>query len=227
MMSDKLEITTNNFLKQSTIDELMNAAWRKTTLVTRGAYMYCSMGTHEDILNQPNKNGMYINKNPIMTVKDCEVSEAEYAYLAGATYKEPKPEVTGNLHSFGYCRSKSHPLKDNNRGVTYKPEMQDYLPDTGVELPGDENRLYPCVPSIAPQISFSPPANSSLPFGLSNLFGLSITKGEWQNGHEKIKINGVPAITSKSCLNCIYGGKIQLLSNGMEPVPSELIDQKG
>lgn len=225
-MSGKLEITTNNFLKQSTIDELMNAAWRKTTLVSRGAYMYCTMGTHEDILNQPIKNGVYINKNPLMTVKDCEVSEADYEYL-GVEYKEPKPEVTGNLHSFGYCRSPLHPLKQNNVGVSYEPEMQDYNPDTKVELPGDENRLYPCVPNIAPQVSFSAPSGVSLPFGLSNLFGLSLSKGEWQNGHEKLKINGVPALTSKSCLNCIYGGKIQLLSNGMEPVPGELIDQKG
>jgi hypothetical protein len=226
-MSNKLKITTNNFLKQSTIDELMNASWRKTTLVTSGAYMYCTMGTHEDVLNKPIKNGMYINKNPILTVQDCEVSEADYEYLAGVEYKEPKPEVTGNLHSFGYCRSKLHPLKQNNIGVPYEPEMQDYLPDTGVELSGDENRLYPCVPSIAPQVSFSAPTNSTLPFGVSNLLGLSISKGEWQDGHEKLKIDGVPALTSKSCLNCIYGGKIQLLSNGMEPVPSELLDQKG
>lgn len=214
-MAKKSKITTKNFLKQSIIDELMSTTWRKTTLVSRGAYVYCTMGTHEDILNQPQKNGVYLNKNPIMTVQDCKVAEGDYEYLGGATFKEPKDEVTANLHSFGYCRSPQHPLKNDPAGLAYKPKLQDYLPDTGVELSGDENRLYPCVPFIMPQISFKPP------------FGISLSEGEWQNGHSKLKIEGVPALTSKSCLNCIYGGTIHLLSNGMEPVPGELLDQKG
>ncbi|MCA1295006.1 DUF4280 domain-containing protein [Paenibacillus sp. alder61] len=213
-MADKAKITNRNFLKQSVVDELMNAAWRKTTLVSRGAYIYCSKGTHEDILNQTEKNGVFLNGNPIMTVKDCKVSPSESEELAGVPYREPKPEVEGNLHSFGYCRSEFHPLKVGNVGVPYKPKMQDYDPDTGVTKEGDENRLYPCVPIIMPKIFFSP-------------FGLDIAGGEWENGHEKIKINGVPALTSKSCLRCLYGGEIKLLSNGMEPVPGELMDQRG
>lgn len=214
-MAGKDKITTKNFLKQSTISELMEATWRKTTLVSRGAYVYCTMGTHEDILNQPEKNGVYLNKNPIMTVKDCKVSESYGEFLAGVKYNEPKPEVEGNLHSFGYCRSNQHPLKIDNVGVSYRPKMYDYSPDTGTKYDGDENRLYPCVPSVMPQFSFKLP------------FGLEISEGEWQNGHAKLKIDGVPALTSKSCLNCIYGGQIRLLSNGMEPVPWELLDQKG
>ncbi|AWB43684.1 hypothetical protein DCC85_05260 [Paenibacillus sp. CAA11] len=202
----------DNFLKKSIINELTNMSLQKKTLVTEGAYMYCTMGTHEDILNQPNKNGTYLNGKPLLTVKDCKVSTSESDIFSGIPFEKPSETVDGNLYSFGFCRSKFHPLKLNNLAASYSPYSFDYDPDTGTHLFGKENLLMPCVPNLGALMFFTP-------------IGYGFGEVQWQNGHEKLQIEGVPALTNHSCLSCIYGGQIKLLSNGMEPVPSELLHQ--
>lgn len=206
-------IDQKKFLKKSIIKEMMEASWRKETFVTRGAYMYCSMGTHEEILNQPQINGVYINNNPMMTVKDCKVSTSEPDTYAGFPYDKPGPTIDGNMYSFGYCRSLLNPLKiADMAGNINSVYLYDYDPDTNTYFTSDKDRIYPCVPNFSPLTLFTP-------------VGLNFGDMKWQNGNENVLIDGVPALTNRSCLYCKYGGKIELLSNGMEPVPGELLEK--
>jgi len=235
-----------SFLKQSTISELMNAPWRaeskRETYVTRGAYMYCTMGTHEEVLNQLEPNGVYINQNKMMTVKDSVPSNSEPGSWHGYPIEKLKGEMNGNFYSFGFCRSPLNPMKmahvaTEDSGPSY---IYNYDPDTKV-MPANEeqHKIFPCVPKLMPHLKpipmgFSTEMNPSSPTsanGFPNFASIvaSLDKlaegAEWDNGSSNVMIDGVPALTTKSCLTCKYGGKIQLLTNGMEPTPPEFLER--
>ncbi|MGG3504888.1 DUF4280 domain-containing protein [Paenibacillus lautus] len=234
-----------SFLKQSTISEIMNAPWRaeskRETYVARGAYMYCTMGTHEEVLNQLEPNGVYINDNKMMTVKDCVPSSSEEKTFMGFPIEELKGEMNGNFYSFGFCRSALNPMKiahvaTGDSGPSY---IYNYDPDTKVLPYGEEHKIFPCVPKLMPHLQPTPMGyamgmnNSSLTSisGVPNFAAMmaGLVKPsdgvEWDNGSSNVMIDGVPALTTKSCLTCKYGGKIQLLTNGMEPTPPEFLER--
>lgn len=200
-------------LKNSLKLELENAPWKtRETLVTRGAFMCCSKGTHEEILNQPKSNGVYINTNPLMTVEDCKVSTSEIPN--GTKSMETLGDnIDGNLYSFGYCRSEMHPAfirrqqENDNSFVPKYNAINDYDPDTGQEMFGQF--IYPCIPEFASG-SLNPLQDSNGP--------------RWENGSKSVFINGVPALTNKSCLQCVKGGTITFLTNGMEMPPFEFVE---
>lgn len=231
-----------SFLKQSTISELMNAPWRaeskKETYVTRGAYMYCTEGTHEEILNQLEPNGVYINQNKMMTVKDCVTSSSEPDSWGGYPIENLKGEMNGNFYSFGFCRSLQNPMKiahvaTGDSGPSY---IYNYDPDTKVMPPPEEQyKIFPCVPKLIPHLKTGPTGfdegmNASVK-RVPNLVEImsslaKLSEGvEWDNGSSNVMIDGVPALTTKSCLTCKYGGKIQILTNGMEPTPPEFLER--
>lgn len=208
------EVRKEKFLKKSIIQEMTENVGEQDTFVTAGAYMYCTMGTHEEVLNQLESNGTYINNTALMTVADCKVSTSTPDTWDGIPYQKPGDVIDGNIYSFGYCRSPLHPLKiaDMNGTIPEPSFMYDYDPDTKADFTSEQDRIYPCVPDISSPTLFNP-------------FGINFGPTQWQNGNEKVLINGVPALTNKSCLNCKYGGKIGFLSNGMEPVPGEFSDK--
>lgn len=206
-------VDVSKFLKKSIIKEMKENVGEQDTFVTAGAYMYCSYGTHEEVLNQLQSNGTYINNTAMMTVADCIVSTSEQDTFQGEIFYKPGPTIDGNLYSFGYCRSKRHPLNIvNQTGVQHISGKFDYDPDIELSLPAQEDRIFPCVPKWEYSTSF-------------DATGPKIVFPQWQNGNEKVLINGVPALTNKSCMYCKYGGKIEFLSNGMEPVPGEFSDR--
>ncbi|MUG44334.1 DUF4280 domain-containing protein [Paenibacillus woosongensis] len=226
-----------SFLKQSTISELMNAPWRaeskKETYVTRGAYMYCTMGTHEEVLNQLEPNGVYINENKMMTVKDCVTSKSEEKTFRGFPIEELKGEMDGNFYSFGFCRSPQNPMKiahvaTGDSGPSY---IYNYDPDTKVLPYGEEHKIFPCVPKLIPHLKVGPIGVDEGVNRFPNLVDImsslaKLSEGvEWDNGSSNVMIDGVPALTTKSCLTCKYGGKIQILTNGMEPTPPEFLER--
>lgn len=204
-----------SFLKKQTINTLMTAPWRADeTYVTRGAYMYCTMGTHEEVLNQRKENGVYINGSPMMTVNDCVVSSSEH--INGVVqFDRPGQEIDGNFYSFGYCRSLMHPLKLAELSGTFidSSYIYDYDPDTGTE--SFDKKIFPCVPQIAPNFINTPIGPLPLPGA----------KVQWQNGSPSVFIEDVAVLTSKSCLNCLCGGKIEFLTNGMDPAPYEFLER--
>ncbi len=203
--------------------------------------MYCTMGTHEDVLNQPKVNGVFVNKNPIMTVSDCKVSTSlahEAGYLGVDGFEEPGTVIDGNIHSFGFCRADQHPSKVYE--TTLKPKDMhrefafDFDPDQppSAANPDKSKKIYPCVPKFFSS-SANPLKGSALAQSLMGGEGAEAAKNaimeyfggpRWQNGSETLFINGVPALTSKSCLTCAYGGDIGFLTNGMDMPPFEFVE---
>lgn len=227
--------TYYTMLKKSTIQEIESAEWRqRETYVTRGAIMHCTLGTHEDVLNQPEANGVYINRHPIMTVNDCKVSTSVKhpgSYLEPeGVFEVPGPVADGNIHSFGFCRSFMHPSKPYEAELikTYGGDDMEKIGremkrefafdfDRDTETVDEKRLLYPCVPNLA--------VASGNPLKSAGKTGRALSEyAEWQNGSKTVRANGTPALTSKSCLNCIYGGKIKLLTNGMDMAPYEMIE---
>lgn len=203
------EIYTS-MLKKSTIHE-MTTGWRtEKTYITQGAYMYCSMGTHAEVLNKIKANGVYINENPIMTVKDCKESSSTLE-TGLVTYRKLGDKIDGNFYSFGYCRSQFHPVYAfAKNGGLFTDCIDDYDNDAKAFTGGF--KVFPCTPKICPTMVNTPAG--ILPGGI-----------EWSNGSDEVLVNGERAITNYSCLNCAYNGQIKFLSNGMDPVPYELLER--
>lgn len=201
----------STMLSNRRVQEL-KSAWRdKETYITSGAYMQCSYGTHEEVLNRVTNNGVYINKNPMMTVKDCKVSTSEVPDGEKAL-ERLKRNIDGNLYSFGYCRSPQHPaFKKEKEGVP--PEVLGGKPDYNVDTDVFDfgKYIYPCIPEFI--ASYSNPSSTNL----------MSTEPEWQNGSKTVTIDGVPVLTSKSCLNCFKEGKITFLTNGMDMPPLDFV----
>ncbi|MDR0266772.1 DUF4280 domain-containing protein [Paenibacillus sp.] len=207
----------STFLTKATIQKLtVEEKWRsEDTYVTRGAYMYCSFGTHEDILNQTESHGVYVNGNPLMTVEDCVVASSDHV-TGDVEFDEPGKNIDGNIYSFGFCRSLAHPLKlAEISSPPLEPELiggQPVLDETPYifdpENPG--NKIYPCVPQF--DLGLLATADSSMG-----------TSARWAGGKKNVLIQGVPALTSNSCLFCRWTGVIRFLTNGMDPAPYELL----
>ncbi|AKG33271.1 PAAR-like protein [Paenibacillus durus] len=232
---------TDTILKKDTLAKLLASPWRsEDTYVTAGAYMHCTFGTHEEVLNKQDPNGVFINGSPMLTVEDCVVSTSEPGTTMGIAFDAMGRELDGNFYSFGYCRSEMHPIKValGNGGATAAPYTVDFPPfmlDPDPEQPTFNQLTYPCAPKLLPTVSASAPtgppfkpqaearpgllgALSALTTMLEKLAG---AQTQWTNGSPSVSIQGVPALTSKSCLFCQYGGKIRLLTNGMDPAPPE------
>lgn len=195
--------------------------------------MYCTMGTHEEVLNQLEPNGVYINENKMMTVKDCVTSKSEEKTFRGFPIEELKGEMDGNFYSFGFCRSPQNPMKiahvaTGDSGPSY---IYNYDPDTKVLPYGEEHKIFPCVPKLIPHLKVGPIGVDEGVNRFPNLVDImsslaKLSEGvEWDNGSSNVMIDGVPALTTKSCLTCKYGGKIQILTNGMEPTPPEFLER--
>ncbi|TVX95098.1 DUF4280 domain-containing protein [Cohnella terricola] len=182
-------------LTQEMINELTLTPWRTTeTFVTRGAFMHCTNGTHEEVLNQPTVNGVYINENPMMTVKDCNPSTS--------SGRNPESEVVGknidgNFHSFGYCRSEIHPRAKIVEEYKIPPDKIGGLPVAFNPETYEMQFVYPCVPKI---------------------------DSEWEFGSSNVFINNVAVLTNKSCLRCKNNGTIRFLTNGMDIPPIQFIE---
>lgn len=212
-----------SFLKQSTIQQLtVEEKWRsEETYVTRGAYMYCSFGTHEDVLNLTEDHGVYVNGQPLMTVKDCVVASSEHV-TGNVPHDIPGNELDGNIYSFGFCRSLFHPQKmaeisGTPLGQPGGPPVADgsYIydidPETEKILPS-QTKIYPCVPKL-----------DMVPYWGGVSVGIRVGISLWSFGSPNVKINGFSALTTKSCLFCRWGGTIKFLTNGMDPAPYEIL----
>ncbi|MFX3634516.1 MAG: DUF4280 domain-containing protein [Candidatus Pristimantibacillus sp.] len=220
-------------LKKDTLAKLVESPWRsEDTYVTAGAYMSCSFGTHEEVLNKQDPNGVYINGSPMLTVDDCKVSKSEPGTIVDIPYLKMGREIDGNFYSFGYCRSALLPMKraELEKGFT----DSSYILDPGEGEPTFNQMIYPCSPKLlqnapgSPFKSASGPQNglpSALPSisaMLENFIGPQV---QWTDGSPSVSIQGVAALTSKSCLFCQYGGKIRILTNGMDPAPPEFSER--
>ncbi|AZK48564.1 DUF4280 domain-containing protein [Paenibacillus lentus] len=186
----------------------LKSAWRDTeTYITSGAYMRCSEGTHEEVLNRVTNNGVYINKNPMMTVNDCKVSTSKID--GDKAFEKLQKNIDGNLYSFGFCRSDKHPAfeRGKNEPPTNFGGIPDYDVDSGVEIA--TKFIYPCIPEFIASLNAPTSGGSSGP--------------QWQNGSKTVMIDGVPALTSKSCLTCLKGGQITFLTNGMDMPPLDFV----
>lgn len=207
------------FLKTETIAKLRAALDERETFVARGAFMYCSMGTHEERLNRPASKGVFVNRNELMTVSDCQVSSSEQY---SDTYNHLKNEMDGNLYSFGFCRSENH--AEEGKRVDMSSWIQDVDPNTLSSISGKE--IYPCAPKLmaaASMMKITPlPTPESL-LSIINLLKPQLAPlPQWEPGHPKVTIEGVPALTTNACLHCKWGGTIRFLTNGMEEMPDDL-----
>lgn len=218
---------SDTILSKDTLNKLLSSPWRsEDTYVTAGAYMHCSFGTHEEVLNKLEPNGVYINGKPMLTVEDCVPSTSEPGTIYGIPYQKMGKEIDGNFYSFGFCRSELHPMKQAERIAGPKSDPS-YIIDPDPTEPTFGQAIYPCAPQIMPTGSASPSAAaqqgalSILPMLGSLLGALAEAKLQWTNGSPNVSIQGVPALTSKSCLFCTCGGQIRLLTNGMDPAPPE------
>ncbi|MWC31384.1 PAAR-like protein [Paenibacillus sp. MMS18-CY102] len=232
----------DTLLQKGTRESLQQSPWRsEDTYVTAGAFMCCSMGTHEEVLNKLDPNGIYINGSPMLTVNDCAVSSSEAGVIkqnfAETTFPVNRmgQEIDGNFYSFGFCRSVVHPMKMAEGAYPGMAADSSYIFDPDQSEPTFSKFIYPCAPKLLPTVSPSAPSGapfkkadtSNGPFGLPSLSfsdvlaNFNLPQTQWTNGSPSVSIQGVPALTSKSCLFCQYGGKIQLLTNGMDPAPPE------
>jgi hypothetical protein len=222
----------DTMLKKSTLKGLLESPWRaEETYVTAGAYMCCTRGTHEEVLNTLEPNGVYINGSPMLTVQDCKVSTSEPGMIMGTLpFDTMSREIDGNFYSFGYCRSEMHPLKVSEKTLGFTDPS--YLVDSDAEEPTVGQFIYPCAPKLMPTVLGASPAASNPPALQATLPGapsalttlLARVAGahtEWTNGSSNVSIQGTQALTSKSCLFCQYGGQIRILTNGMDPAPPE------
>ncbi|MFD3272991.1 DUF4280 domain-containing protein [Paenibacillus dendritiformis] len=225
----------DTMLSKDTLNKLLTSPWRsEDTYVTAGAYMHCSFGTHEEVLNKLEPNGVYINGKPMLTVEDCVPSTSEPGTIYGIPYQKMGREIDGNFYSFGFCRSELHPMKQAER-IAGPYSDPSYIIDPDPTEPTFQQAIYPCAPQIMPTVSPSAPAKapsaaqataqqsalSIMPMLGSLLGALAGAKLQWTNGSPNVSIQGVPALTSKSCLFCTCGGQIRLLTNGMDPAPPE------
>lgn len=218
------------FLKTETIAKLRAALDEKETFVARGAFMYCTMGTHEERLNRPASKGVFVNRNELMTVADSQVSSSEH--IEGQiVYDEPGTEMDGNIYSFGFCRSEDHPQKDAEMNPDrYHPPIVDgsYIfdvdPNTLTQISG--KKIFPCVPKLVAVPSIMQATPLPTPESLLSIINLIQPQlalaPQWEPGHPKVTIEGVPALTTNSCLQCKWGGTIRFLTNGMEEMPDDL-----
>ncbi|MCG7376414.1 DUF4280 domain-containing protein [Paenibacillus sp. ACRSA] len=222
-------------LDKGTLGELLSSPWRsEDTYVTAGAYMYCTLGTHEDVLNKLEPNGVYINGSPMLTVDDCVTSTSEPRVMHGVPCTKMGENIDGNLYSFGYCRSELHPMKTAEKLIGDYAALPHIIDPDPLE-PTFGKAVFPCAPDLMPTASASAPAQApftaqataqlsalvSLPMSNSLLDALTGATTKWTNGSSNVSIQGVPALTSKSCLYCKCGGKISLLTNGMDPAPPQ------
>ncbi|MGG4144350.1 DUF4280 domain-containing protein [Paenibacillus algorifonticola] len=216
-------------LKKATLKGLLESPWRsEDTYVTAGAYMHCSYGSHEEVLNKPEPNGIYINGSPMLTVEDCKVSGSTPNTIVGIPFDRMGKEIDGNFYSFGFCRSDLHPMKLAESAGAGPYADPSYMVDPDPDEPTFSRPIYPCAPKLmeAPAPSGAPFKSAppmGLPSGLPSLSAmLEKLKGpQWTNGSPSVSIQGAAALTSKSCLFCQYGGQIRLLTNGMDPAPPE------
>ncbi|KQO02120.1 DUF4280 domain-containing protein [Paenibacillus sp. Leaf72] len=219
-------------LKKATLKALLESPWRsEDTYVTAGAYMYCSKGTHEEVLSKQDPNGVYINGSPMLTVEDCVASTSVPGVIKGKPAYLMAEDLNGNFYSFGYCRSEHHPMKEAEEGNSLQPGYHKFIYDPDEQEPTFNRYVYPCAPQLLPTVSASAPAgapfkpktgsSNSVPSLLEMLENLKVPQVQWTNGSPNVSIQGVAALTSKSCLSCKYGGEIRLLTNGMDPVPPE------
>lgn len=213
---------TDTILTKDTLNKLLSSPWRsEDTYVTAGAYMHCTFGTHEEVLNKLEPNGVYINGSPMLTVEDCATSTSEPGTIHGIPYTKMGQEIDGNFYSFGYCRSELHPMKLAERVAGSKSDPS-YIIDPDPTEPTCGQAIYPCAPGIMPTASASAQSTLMSKPSLSALIeALAGAKPQWTNGSPNVSIQGVPALTSKSCLFCTCGGQIRLLTNGMDPAPPE------
>ncbi|WP_342479873.1 PAAR-like protein [Paenibacillus sp. FSL L8-0340] len=222
----------DTLLTKSTLNKLLESPWRsEDTYVTAGAYMHCTRGTHEEVLNKQDPNGVYINGRPMLTVKDCALSTSEPGTIQGAIpFDRMGQALDGNFYSFGYCRSDMNPLKAAEKTLGFTDPS--YMVDPDPEEPTTGQFIYPCAPKLMPTVLGPSSAGGPSPepqFKLSGavsalttlLERLAGAQTEWTNGSPNVSIQGVQALTSKSCLFCQYGGQIRLLTNGMDPAPPE------
>jgi hypothetical protein len=139
-------------------------------------------------------------------------------------------ELDGNFYSFGYCRSDMNPLKAAEKTLGFTDPS--YMVDPDPEEPTAGQFIYPCAPKLMPTVlgpSSAGGPSTEPQFKLSGavsalttlLERLAGAQTEWTNGSPNVSIQGVQALTSKSCLFCQYGGQIRLLTNGMDPAPPE------
>jgi len=226
---------TDTILKKDTRNKLLASPWRsEDTYVTAGAYMHCTFGTHEEVLNKLEPNGIYINGSPMLTVDDCVPSTSEPGTIHGIPFAKMGQEIDGNFYSFGYCRSELHPMKLAEK-ITGPMSDPSYIIDPDPTEPTMGKPIYPCSPQLMPTASSLAPTQApftakaalqqsspmALPMLDSLVDALTGAKAQWTNGSANVSIQGVPALTSKSCLYCKCGGKIGLLTNGMDPAPPE------
>ncbi|MFF2089255.1 PAAR-like protein [Paenibacillus sp. NPDC058174] len=219
---------TDTFLSKDTRNKLLSSPWRsEDTYVTAGAYMACTLGSHEEVLNKQEPNGIFINGSPMLTVDDCVPSTSTSGTIRGVIpFQQMGQEVDGNFYSFGFCRSERHPMK---LAESIAGRDSSYVFDTDSTEPTFGQEIYPCAPQIMPTVSApspiqaaaQPSALPALPTLSSLLDAWNVAKPQWTNGSPTVSIQGVPALTSKSCLFCTCGGQIRLLTNGMDPAPPE------
>ncbi|MNI10178.1 hypothetical protein D3C73_632780 [compost metagenome] len=176
-----------------------------------------------------------------MTVNDCNISTSVardgYSYL-GNYYEEPGDVIDGNIHSFGFCKSEFHPSKVYETTYNLQEMDREYAYDVNPDDPKlNENpnmniKIYPCVPKLLSASSNPLKASAFMDMmtggqhaaAAANSITEHFSGARWQNGSETLFINGVPALTSKSCLTCAYGGQIGFLTNGMDMPPFEFVE---
>lgn len=207
------------FLKTETIAKLRATLDEKETFVARGAFMYCTNGTHEERLNRPASKGVFVNRNELMTINDCQVSSSTQR---SGMYDSLDYKMDGNLYSFGFCRSEAHSQKGEE--VDRSNWIKDVDPNTLIS--NFDKEIYPCAPKLMAAASIMQASPLPTPESLLSIINLLQPQlapaPQWEPGHPKVTIEGVPALTTNACLQCKWGGTIRFLTNGMEEMPDDL-----
>lgn len=182
--------------------------------VLHGAQAYCACGSRPARLTIPTCHGTYMHDMPIMTIEDSETQV--------------------NVKAFGFCTALDNPDRlEIVKGVMDIVEGKSNLLDKIMDGLSGKKRTVKSLKSAVdstfgygedstkdPYNGYSPDVYENVTVPCKPMFAIGDV---WMDSSDRLKINGVNALTSQCWLRCIKAkeGKIQLADDGQENATSE------
>jgi len=197
-----------NIEQNGTVESSEESMVPSYSYVLHGAQAYCESGSRPGRITIPKCHGTYLHDMPIMTIED---SEAQV-----------------NIKAFGFCMAMDNPDRlAKVREVMDKVEEDQNLLDkmmnglSGIKKAVESVFGFGEDKSKDPYHGYSPDVFENVTVPCRPKFAIGDV---WQEGSDRLKINGVNALTSKCWIHCVKSeekGKIQLVDDGQDNATSE------
>lgn len=199
-----------NIEKNGTVESSEESLQQSYSYVLHGAQAYCESGSRTARITIPKCHGTYMHDMPVMTIEDS------------------KAQV--NIKAFGFCMARDNPDRlEKVQEIMADVEKDNNLLDKIMDgLSGPKKSLKSSVDSIFKSgneedecYGYSPDVYDSVTVMCNPTFAF---RDVWQDSSDRLKINGVNALTSRCWIHCTKSkkkGKIQLVDDGQENATSE------